>query len=109
MLEQPYESIARIVLFVITFTLAGFFASVCDVNQFWLALETTLAKNNNPAVLLQYCRFLGNCGQGVVSLTCIVGNDYPEYYIVLLVLMGVAYALMGWNVDTHHASFAHVN
>ncbi|KAA6393184.1 MAG: hypothetical protein EZS28_011289 [Streblomastix strix] len=79
----------------------GFLFSSQDSNQFWLAFDTC---RHNPAGV-----FLGNCGQGIVSLSSIVGVNYPEYYIVLLILMGVVYALMGWNVDTHYASFAHVN
>ncbi|KAA6374082.1 MAG: hypothetical protein EZS28_030391 [Streblomastix strix] len=97
--------VARIVFFVITFIIYGMLTSISDVNNFWIAFDTC---HHNAQVFLQYCRFLGNGAYGIVSLTSIVGVDYPQYYIIILTLIGIIYALMGWNVDTHHASFAHV-
>ncbi|KAA6369275.1 MAG: hypothetical protein EZS28_035198 [Streblomastix strix] len=61
-----------------------------------------------PETAKQLVGFLGNCAQGIVSFSSIVGVNYPEYYVILFILMGVMFALMGWNVDTHYASFAHV-
>ncbi|KAA6393480.1 MAG: hypothetical protein EZS28_010994 [Streblomastix strix] len=105
-LGQPFESLARVVLFCITFAVYGFVMSSNDVNQFWLSFDTC---KHNPTVFLQLNRFLGNSTQGIVSFSSIIGVKYPEAYLIILIVLTTIMTLASWRIDTHYVSFARIS
>ncbi|KAA6375091.1 MAG: hypothetical protein EZS28_029383 [Streblomastix strix] len=98
-----FESTSRLVMFCLTFVVYGSVGSSNDINQFWLTWDTC---NHNPVIFVQYARLLGGVSAGILSFTSAAGAPYPQYYIILMIAIGILYIVGVWNLDVHYAKMS---